>query len=165
MTDLGSPAASTDSRNLTNAHYGNAVLATIAHRKEKRRIEELEGARDVVFHQRPRGEEQSVFDEFAHLESLYFGGGGGGGGASPAAAPEGSRAIVELVPGQVAAAAAAGTEGQVPHAGDAREIRSEVDFVQREYLSQERAERHRFAKYYKDDERQEHTCSRTAGIG
>eukprot|EP01043_Picozoa_sp_COSAG02_P035235 COSAG02_NODE_2510_length_8629_cov_2.483236_3_plen_1353_part_00 len=156
MTDL-SPAASTDSRGLTNANYGAAILRAEAQRQERRQAVERQGARDVVFHQRPRGEEQSVFDEFAHLESLYF----GSAAAPPAAADDddddqarpklGADAIVAL-PGQVGAAAA---EGDVPHADEVTSIRNEVEFVQRQYLSQEHAERHRFAKYYTEDAEQE----------
>jgi hypothetical protein len=168
MADL-SPM-STDSRGLTNAQYGSGVLGTMADRKAARQKVELDGARHVVFHQRPRGEEQTVFDEFAHLESLYFGGGGGAGagagagggggaGGSPTPSADGSRsgsaAIVALVPGQIAAEAAAAGE-DLPHEDEVREIRDEVAFVQKQYLSQERAERHRFAKYYTEDEKQEH---------
>ncbi len=155
MTDL-SPAASTDSRGLTNANYGTAILRSEAQRKERRQAVERQGARDVVFHQRPRGEEQSVFDEFAHLESLYFGSATVAADADDLAPRELGTdvAIAALVPGQVAAVAA-GAEGATPHADEVTSIRNEVEFVQRQYLSQEHAERHRFAKYYTEDAEEE----------
>ena len=145
MSELSLESA--ESQGLTNAAYGTAVLGTLASRKAQRQAVELRGARDVVFNTRPRGEEQSVYDEFAHLESLYFGSEPNPAAAAAAVAPD------RLVPGQVVVAS--GADEPAPHAADVHAIRNEVEFVQSQYLSQERAERHRFAKYYVDDEQQE----------
>ena len=147
MSDL-SPV-STDSRGLTNGQYGQGVLQIQADRKLARQAVELDGARHVVFATRPRGQEQTVFDEFAHLETLYFGSGGAGRDGSPA--PGGGGSVALAVPGQVAE-----PEEETPHADEVREIRDEVAFVQHQYLSQDRAERHKYSKYYTEDEALEH---------
>ena len=161
--------------------FGHGVLDTLADRHAARQKVELNGAKHVVFRERPRGERQTVFDEFEHLETLYFGqgaapaggnGGDGGGGDGGDCGVFGKKAAEAGFgtlghdgddgggDGGWAALVAEGEEegqdaGLVPpgttlHAEEESAIREQVQFVQKQYLSQERAERHKFVKYYRD---------------